>query len=108
MEEVLGVIVHNGLGVITGAALALIGAVLRSLWKHMQATQNGVQCMLRGQIIDIYNRSLDRGYCHIYEKENLTKAYQSYQGLGGNGVVTGLYNTVMEMPTEPPTEEEDE
>lgn len=107
MDEVLGVIAHNALGVITAGALTAFGAVLRSLWKHMQATQNGVQCMLRSQIIDIYNRSLERGYCHIYEKENLTKAYKAYLGLDGNGVIPGLYKTVMDMPTEPEEEAEE-
>ena len=92
MDEVLGVIAHNALGVITAGALTAFGAVLRSLWKHMQATQNGVQCMLRSQIIDIYN---------------LTKAYKAYLGLDGNGVIPGLYKTVMDMPTEPEEEAEE-
>ena len=67
--------------------------------------QGGLQCVLRTTIIDIHNRALDKGYCRIYEKENLTHAYEAYKALGGNGVVKSLYNETMEFPTEPEAEE---
>ena len=105
MEEVLDAILHNAVSVIVAAALGAVWVALRHIWKQMRATQGGLQCVLRTTIIDIHKRALDKGYCRIYEKENLTHAYEAYKALGGNGVVKSLYNETMEFPTEPEEEE---
>ena len=72
--------------------------------KKNDAIANGVQCLLRESIISNYNKYQERGYCPIYAKESLKRAYASYHGLEGNDVATQLYNTLLEMPEEPPKE----
>ena len=67
-----------------------------------RAIRNGVQCLLRAEIIRNHNKYNDNGYCPIYAKEALKRAYAAYHNLGGNDVATGLYNEVMALPTEPP------
>ena len=59
-----------------------------------RAIRNGVQCLLRAEIIRNHNKYND--------KEALKRAYAAYHNLGGNDVATGLYNEVMALPTEPP------
>lgn len=59
---------------------------------------DGVQCLLRSEIIRIHDKYSQKGYCPIYAKENLTRAYQAYHALGGNDVATDLYKQVMELP----------
>ena len=43
---------------------------------------------------------MDKGYCPIYEKENIERVYSAYHLLHGNDIATGLYNKVLAMPTE--------
>lgn len=62
----------------------------------------GVRSLLRDRLVQAYNHTVhQKGYCPIYEKENITDMYQQYHKLGGNGTVTQLYEEIMELPTQP-------
>lgn len=65
-----------------------------------KAIAEGVQALLRENIVNSYNKYLDRKYCPIYAKESLKKAYTAYSALGGNDVATSLYKKILEMPEE--------
>ena len=66
-----------------------------------RALSDGVEALLRESIVGNYNKYQDRGYCPIYAKESLKKAYQAYHKLGGNDVVTELYQKLIRMREEP-------
>lgn len=83
-----------------GAAVTFAGTMLIRL----QAIKNGLQCLLRAEIINQYDKWHERGYCPIYAKEALTRAYKAYHALGGNDVATELYHELMELPNEKPNE----
>ena len=70
--------------------------------KRDSALESGVQCLLRAEIIRNHDKYIDKGYCPIYAKEALKRAYAAYHNLGGNDVATQLYHQVMELPTDPP------
>ena len=72
--------------------------------KRDSALESGVQCLLRAEIIRNHDKYIDKGYCPIYAKEALKRAYAAYHVLHGNDVATGLYNEVMALPTDPPHE----
>ena len=72
--------------------------------KRDSALESGVQCLLRAEIIRNQDKYIDTGYCPIYAKEALKRAYAAYHVLHGNDVATGLYNEVMALPTDPPHE----
>ena len=76
-----------------GAAVAFAGGLLIRL----QAIKKGLQCLLRAEIIRSHDKYTERGYCPIYAKEALTRAYKAYHDLGGNDVATNLYNEVLEL-----------
>lgn len=59
---------------------------------------DGVQCLLRSEIIHAHDKYSQKRFCPIYAKESLTRAYQAYHALGGNDVATDLYKQVMELP----------
>lgn len=63
-----------------------------------QAIANGVQCLLRAEIIRDHGKYMAKQYCPIYAKENLHRAYEAYHALGGNDVATDLYRQVMDLP----------
>ena len=61
---------------------------------------DGVQCLLRAEIIRSHDKYNEKGYCPIYAKEALKRAYAAYHDLHGNDVATQLYNQTMALPTE--------
>lgn len=78
---------------------------LKTEQEKNDAIAEGVQSLLRESIVSNYNKYQERGYCPIYAKESLKRAYAAYHELHGNDVATKLYNTLLEMPEEPDEEE---
>jgi hypothetical protein len=66
------------------------------------AIQNGLQSLLRAEIIRQHEKYTERGFCPIYAKDALRREYESYHLLGGNGVITDLYNDLISLPELPP------
>ncbi|MEG2782201.1 MAG: hypothetical protein RR911_05900 [Oscillospiraceae bacterium] len=88
-----------------GLFIALLTFAVKKMYgkvKRLELVENGVQALLRDSIIKSYNHYTDKGYCPIYALESLTKMYDEYHALGGNGTVTKLINEIKELPTEPP------
>lgn len=73
-----------------------------------QAMSDGVQCLLRAEIIRQYEKWTERGYCPIYAREAQTIVYQAYHDLGGNDVATELYHKTTALPTEPQKHKEED
>lgn len=65
-----------------------------------QQIENGLQSLLRAEIIRSHEKYMDREYCPVYAREALTRIYESYHALGGNGTMTELYKQVMALPTD--------
>lgn len=89
----------------------LLAGLYRNVLKHLRAEQRkndaiaeGVQSLLRENIVHNYNKYQDREYCPIYAKESIKRVYEAYHNLGGNDVATKLYNTLLAMPEEPEKE----
>lgn len=66
--------------------------------KEDKALEDGLQCLLRAEIIRTHDKYTSRGYCPIYAKESLRRAYKAYHNLGGNDIATALYNACMLLP----------
>ena len=52
--------------------------------------------------IEYHDKYTERGFCPIYAKEADRRSYEAYHALGGNGVITKLYNDIMALPEEDP------
>lgn len=85
--------------VLGGAATGIV-THLRMKRRRHTALENGVQCLLRAEIIRNHDKYMEKHHCPIYAKEALKRAYTAYHALGGNDVATRLYDEVMELPTE--------
>ena len=81
---------------VCGGAVSFAGTMLVKL----KAIKVGLQCLLRAEIVRSHDKYTERGFCPIYAKDALTKAYTAYHALGGNDVATSLYKEVMALPTE--------
>ena len=94
MEQALKEFIGWLVPFICGAVLGAIGlwfAILKSL-------RDGLQCLLRAEIIRQHEKWTDRGYCPIWAKQALSREYKAYHALKGNDVATELYHEVMELP----------
>ena len=88
---------------ITYAVLATaggLGVLFRKKFKSQKNLHNGVQAILRNEIITIYNEHQRKGYCPIYVKDNVKSLAKPYHDLDGNGVVDKLVDELLLMPTE--------
>lgn len=81
-----------------GSAASFIG----SMFIKLKAIKNGIQCLLRAEIIRSNEKYKEKGFCPIYAKEALTRAYKAYHALKGNDVATGLYEETMNLPNDHP------
>ncbi len=68
---------------------------------RMKAIEEGLQSLLRSEIIRANDKYVEQGSCPVYAKEALRRAYHAYSTLGGNDVATKLYEDVMKLPENP-------
>ncbi len=62
------------------------------------ALRDGMRSLLRAKILDSSERALRDGWCGPRLRDTITDLYSSYHALGGNGVVTGVVEQVMNLP----------
>lgn len=102
MKEVVMIILKWLIPAVCGGIITWAVTYIKLRKKRESALEEGLKCLLRAEIIRNHDKYLDRGYCSIYAKEALKRAYAAYHALHGNDVATQLYNEVMALPTEPP------
>lgn len=90
---------------VCGGAVSFLVSRWRFRTKEDRAIKDGLQALLRAEIIRQYEKHIDRGYCPVYAKEALKREYHAYHALGGNDVATELYHKALELPTDPPHEQ---
>ena len=104
MEEIYDFVINNW----AAWLFALLGALVGRLYskvidmrKRTKAIEDGIRALLRNDIIKAYNKCQEKGYCPIYEMENIEELYKQYHELDGNGTITELVERIREFPTQP-------
>ena len=83
---------------VCGGAVSLAAACVKNRLKKDRAISDGVQCLLRAEIIACHERYAGDGRCPIYAKESLKRVYEAYHALGGNDIATSLYEQTLALP----------
>lgn len=116
-------IVGGGFTVINAIVSAIINAVsghktkkaitdarqtdeIIALKRDMNAVKEGIQNILRDNIIAMHARQMPEKKMPIYMREALEHSYNAYHALGGNGTITAIYNELMNLPVEINEEEQ--
>ena len=96
-----------------GIIVAVLGLLIRKVnsrvketIKKSEATELGIQALLRDRMIDNYDKYSEKGYAPIYVRESFENCYQQYHTLGANGVMTDIHDKFKALPTRPPKGEE--
>lgn len=99
MEEIFRIILNYLIPTILGIVLGFISTKYKKDKKKEKAIEQGVQALLRNELIRRYREYEIKGEISILDKENLEHMYKEYINLGGNGTVKKMYEDLIELPT---------
>ena len=57
--------------------------------------------MARSQLLENYERCMDKGFYSVDEREVYHELYDAYRKDGGNGIMEDLSKKIVELPTSP-------
>ena len=95
-------------------AFGIPSAIFSALFAYVQksnkerkteadALKNGIQALLRAELIKSWEKWSERGYAPIYARENFENCWVQYHALGANGVMDNIHEKFLQLPTNPPT-----
>lgn len=105
-------IIKYWLEVIFGAILGLIGLGYKKIKKRQeeqekmqeeqerknQAIENGVQALLRNELIKNFREYKIKGEITLLDKENMEHMFTEYFNLGGNGMMQEVHEEFINIP----------
>lgn len=71
----------------------------KNLSARQKAVEQGVQALLRNELIRCYREYEAKGEITILDKENIEHMFKEYKNLGGNGTVAKMYEDLMNLET---------
>lgn len=95
MSEIVDIVLKYYIGIV----LVAISSAVSLLYVQFAALRSGMRSILRNSIVAVYNKSLDKGYVPVHERDNIQQMFCSYKDLKGNGNVRSLVDEVMRLPT---------
>lgn len=95
LESVITYIITTLIGI----AIGFLGTKLKKNKKKDLAIEQGVQALLRNEIIRRYREFESKGEISILDKENLEEMFEQYKNLGGNGTVKKMMDELLNLKT---------
>lgn len=77
--------------------LGYIVWLLKNQKKSRDANSRGTMLLLRVQLIEYHDKYMSLGHIPSYTYENFCEMYEAYHSLGGNGMITHMYEEVKEL-----------
>lgn len=79
------------------AILGYIVWLLQQQNKGKDANSKGTMLLLRVQLIEYHDKYMKLGEIPSYAYDNFIEMYNAYHTLGGNGMVTKMYNEIQAL-----------
>lgn len=79
------------------ALLGYIVWLLKEQKKERNANSRGTMLLLRVQLIEYHDKYTALGHIPSYAYQNFVEMYETYHELGGNGMVTKMYDEIKEL-----------
>ena len=89
-----------GLPALVAATFRVIHAKIAEKKAAHDALMQGIQALLRAQMISDFNKYSEWGYAPIYARENFENCWHRYHALGANGVMDDLHSKFLSLPTD--------
>jgi hypothetical protein len=77
--------------------LGYIVWLLKQQKKDKDANNKGTMLLLRVQLIEYHDKYMKLGEIPSYAYDNFVEMYNAYHALGGNGMVTKMYDEIQEI-----------
>lgn len=77
--------------------LGYIVWLLKNQKKSRDANSRGTMLLLRVQLIEYHDKYMSLGHIPSCAYENFCEMYEAYHRLGGNGMITHMYEEVKEL-----------
>ena len=97
MESFISELIFKSYAVILPIVLTYIITLLRKQNKKREANSRGTMLLLRVQLIEYHNKYMEQGEIPSYAYQNFIDMYEAYHELGGNGMVTKMYDEIQEL-----------
>ena len=97
MEEIIIQTYTTALPIILTALMGYIVWLLKNQKKDRDANSNGTKMLLRVQLIDYHDKYMAKGEIPSYAYENFCEMYEAYHALGGNSMVTKMYDEIQDL-----------
>lgn len=99
MSEITSIIISYLIPTFLGGIVGFISTKLKKNKKKDLAIEQGVQALLRNEIIRRYREFESKGAIPILDKENLEEMFVQYKNLGGNGTVKKMMDELLNLDT---------
>ena len=82
------------LPIVLTSVLGYVVWLLKEQKKERDANSKGTMLLLRVQLIEYHDRYVELGEIPSYAYNNFIEMYDAYHDLGGNGMVTKMYEEI--------------
>lgn len=90
-------IISIALPIILSALMSYVVFLLKEQKKDRDANAKGTMLLLRVQLIEYHDKYVEEGEIPSYAYDNFVEMYEAYHALGGNGMITKMYNEIQEL-----------
>ena len=97
--NILQIILNYIVPLMLGSIIGFLGTKLKNMNKKDKAIEEGVQALLRNELVRRYREYETKQEMSILDKENVEAMFRQYENLGGNGTVKKMYEELLELPT---------
>lgn len=97
MSQIIMQTYTTALPVVLTGLMGYVVWMLQNQKKDRDANSRGTMLLLMVQLIEYHDRYVQEGEIPSYAYENFDKMYQAYKELGGNGMVTKMYEEIKEL-----------
>ena len=85
------------LPIILTSVLGYVVWMLKEQKKDRDANSKGTMLLLRVQLIEYHDKYVALGEIPSYAYDNFDEMYKAYHALGGNGMVTKMYDEIKSL-----------
>lgn len=97
--DILKILISYLIPTILGTLLGIASTRFNKNRKKEKAIEEGVQALLRNELVRRYREYETKGELTILDKENIEAMFKQYENLGGNGTVKHLMEELLSLPT---------
>lgn len=97
MSEILMQTYLIALPIILTSVLGYVVWLLKEQKKSKDANGKGTMLLLRVQLIEYHDKYVALGEIPSYAYDNFDEMYKAYHALGGNGMITKMYEEIQDL-----------